>query len=135
NGLGSTEALTDGSGTVTATYKYDVFGAVRNSTGAGSTGFKFTGQQEDGATGLVYLRARLYDPATGRFLSMDPFRGDPSDPASLNRYAYVRNNPIGLVDPDGLEPDSAWTGNVAHAIIQFWFSMGHPRAMTELDYF
>ncbi|MBI4302561.1 MAG: RHS repeat-associated core domain-containing protein, partial [Chloroflexi bacterium] len=71
NGLGSTEALTDGSGNVIATYKYDVFGAIRSSSGSGSTEYRFTGQQEDATLGYTYLRARYYDPAIGRFLVKD----------------------------------------------------------------
>ncbi len=69
DGLGSSTVLTDGAGAVTATYAYDVFGALRSSTGTGATEFRFTGQQQDASTGLTFLRARYYDPATGRFLS------------------------------------------------------------------
>ncbi len=71
NGLESTEALTDGAGNVAATYKYDVFGAVRSSTGTGSTEYRFTGQQTDDETGLVYLRARYYALTQGRFTTRD----------------------------------------------------------------
>ncbi len=64
-------ALTDASGAVTATYAYDVFGAVKSSTGPGSTEFRFAGQQDDPALGYQYLRARYYDPSTGRFISKE----------------------------------------------------------------
>jgi hypothetical protein len=64
NGLGSAEALTDASGTVVATYKYDVFGAIRSSGGTGSTEYKFTGEQDDATLGYTYLRARYYEIAT-----------------------------------------------------------------------
>jgi hypothetical protein len=67
DGLGSTTELANGGGTVTGTYRYDAFGSVRTHTGAG-TEWTFTGEQND-PTGLVYLRARYYDPAVGRFLS------------------------------------------------------------------
>lgn len=81
NGLGSTEALTDGLlGLVVATYKYDVFGSIRSQTGIGSTEYKFTGQQDDATLGYTYLRARYYDPAVGRFLSKDPFPGLANQP-------------------------------------------------------
>jgi RHS repeat-associated protein len=98
DGLGSTTGITDGSGTVTGTYAYDAFGAVRAQTGA-TTEWSFTGEQHD-ATGLEYLRKRYYDPGTGRFLSMDPV-------PLLQRYAYVRANPANDVDPSGLAPQSS----------------------------
>jgi RHS repeat-associated protein len=100
DGLGSTTRLADGAGAVTGAYTYDAFGAVRSHTGA-STQWSFTGEQND-ANGLEYLRARYYDPALGRFLSRDPFAGLVAVPQSLNRYAYVLNNPIRWVDPWGL---------------------------------
>jgi hypothetical protein len=45
--------------------------------------------------------ARVYDPTLGRFLQADPIVQDPEDPQTLNRYSYVRNNPLNLVDPLG----------------------------------
>ena len=63
DGLGSTRGLTNGSGQVTARYTYDAFGAVRSSSGTGGTAFKFAGEQTDDEIGLIYLRARYYDPA------------------------------------------------------------------------
>ncbi len=101
NGLGSTEKLTDGSGNVVATYKYDIFGAVRASTGSGSAEYRFTGQQDDATLGYTYLRARYYDQTTGRFLSKDPFPGLLTNPASQHYYTYVQNNPVNLTDPSG----------------------------------
>ena len=95
DGLGSTSDLTDGSGNVTASYGYDVFGAIRSHTGA-TTEWSFTGEQNDPG-GLEYLRARYYDSAIGRFLSKDPLPGG-------NPYAYVGNNPVNFTDPSGLCP-------------------------------
>ena len=60
---------------------------------------KFTGQRLDASTGLYFYHARYYDASLGRFISPDPFVQDPGDPQTLNRYAYVRNNPVNLVDP------------------------------------
>jgi RHS repeat-associated protein len=101
DGLGSTAALTDSSGAVTATYTYDVFGAVKSSTGPGSTEFRFAGQQDDPALGYQYLRARYYDPATGRFIGKDPFSGYLTSPQTRNSYAYALNNPLNFTDPTG----------------------------------
>ena len=57
DGLGSTVALTDGSGNVTAAYAYDAFGAIRSETGSASTPWQFTGQQLDAESSLSFLRA------------------------------------------------------------------------------
>jgi RHS repeat-associated protein len=51
---------------------------------------------------LLYLRARWYDPRTGRFISADPFEGKQRDPRSLNRYAYAHSNPLHTRDPSGM---------------------------------
>ncbi len=101
NGLGSTEKLTDGTGAVVGTYKYDAFGAVRSSSGTGSTEYRFTGQQDDPTLGYQYLRARYCDPGVGRFVSRDPFPGLDTSPASQHPYAYARDNPSNLIDPLG----------------------------------
>ena len=102
DGLGSTMALTDDSGTVENTYVYDPFGAVTASSGSQDNGFTFTGEQTDGSTSLEYLRARYYDPATGRFLSKDPLGGALGSPLSQNKYSYAVGNPCGALDPTGL---------------------------------
>lgn len=52
--------------------------------------------------GYQYLRARYYDPATGRFISKDPFAGLLGSPKTQSPYSYVLNNPINHVDPSGL---------------------------------
>ncbi len=46
-------------------------------------------------------RARYYDSTVGRFCSADPLGGKVGDPKTWNRYAYVRNDPINLTDPNG----------------------------------
>ena len=101
NALGSTEALPDGSGAVAATKKYGVFGAVRGSSGSGSTEYLFTGQQDDATLGYTYLHARYYDQGTGRFLSKDPFHGVKNDPQTFNAYINTQNNPVNRSDPSG----------------------------------
>jgi RHS repeat-associated protein len=65
--------------------------------------FGFTGQRSEAGVGLYDYRARFYDPTLGRFLQADTVVPDPSDGQSLNRYSYVRNNPISRNDPSGNE--------------------------------
>ncbi|MEV5328839.1 RHS repeat-associated core domain-containing protein [Nonomuraea sp. NPDC052634] len=60
----------------------------------------FVGGTKDATTGLVHLGAREYDPANGRFLSVDPII-DAADPQQLNGYAYANNSPVSMSDPDG----------------------------------
>ena len=102
DGLGSVRALTDGSGNVVQTYQYDEYGNVVSSSGSITQSFQYVGEQRD-ETGLVYLRARMYDPVGGRFLGRDPVPGRMTSPSSLNRYVYAESNPIDLVDPSGLD--------------------------------
>jgi len=54
--------------------------------------------------GLVFLRARFYDPATRSFLSPDPLPNPPGAPCAANPYHYAWNDPVSLVDPSGLRP-------------------------------
>src|SRR5690606_33833122 len=83
--------------------RYTPFGTVRgfdeNDTWPDEKGF--VGGTNDPGTGLVHLGARHYDPATGRFVSVDPLI-NPDDSQSLNGYAYAGNNPITFNDATGL---------------------------------
>ncbi len=98
--LGSVVAITDANGAVEQTYDYDVFGIIRSASGSSGNRYTFTGEEND-ASGLVYLRARYYEPVSGRFLSVDPFAADALDTQTINRYVYVKNNPLNYVDPSG----------------------------------
>jgi RHS repeat-associated protein len=60
-----------------------------------------SGEQYDSDLGLYYLRARYYNPATGRFLSRDPEDGKAKVPASLHKYLYAQGDPMNKVDPSG----------------------------------
>jgi RHS repeat-associated protein len=103
--LSSVRQLTDMSCVVMLTQSYKPFGTVLSSEGSASTAFQFTGEQRD-ETGLIYLRARYYAPANGRFLSRDIWDGDSYQPISYNAWLYARGNPIRFRDPSGLITES-----------------------------
>jgi RHS repeat-associated protein len=63
----------------------------------------FTGKERDPETGLDNFGARYDSSSMGRFISPDPMGGHLEDPQTLNKYAYVRNNPTTLTDPTGLD--------------------------------
>jgi RHS repeat-associated protein len=69
---------------------------VQTHTGTADTALRFAGQYED-STGLIYMRARFYDPATTQFLTRDPAAVDTGTP-----YSYADNNPTNWSDPSGL---------------------------------
>lgn len=94
--LGSTRVVANHSGLVAATYTYDAYGAVTSHTGNASTPLQFAGQYTDAESGLLYLRARYYDPATAQFLTRDPLLALTKAP-----YGYVSGNPLNGADPTG----------------------------------
>jgi len=100
---GSTRALTNGAGAVTDTYDYTAFGELFGVTGTTTNAYLYTGQEFDALTGLYSLRARYYDPEVGRFLSLDQMELQIFNPMQLDRYAYVGNNPVNLIDPLGTQ--------------------------------
>jgi RHS repeat-associated protein len=99
--LGSSSVMTDSSGIMKEEIYYYPFGKTRSNTGTLNVKHKFTGQELDDETGLYNYGARYYDPAIGRFVSADSIVPDFSDPQSLNRYSYCRNNPVIITDPSG----------------------------------
>ncbi len=101
DGLGSVRGLTNGAESLTDTYLYDAYGNEVAATGTTENSYRFVGEQYDPNVGFYYLRARYYDPASGRFTSMDPAAGDPQSPVSLHRYLYANDNPVNYIDPTG----------------------------------
>jgi RHS repeat-associated protein len=110
--------LTDSSGNAACSYTYDSFGRTQ-ACSAVTNPFAFAGREYDSESGLYYMRARYYDPATGRFLTPDPLnltgrllmaqQGQPIAraatvaPQLLNSYSYVANNPEAYRDPSGMQ--------------------------------
>lgn len=70
---------------------------------ATSTTHKFTSDERDSETTLDHTWFRQYSPLLGRWITPDPFAGYIDNPQSLNRYAYVLNNPLSFKDPYGLD--------------------------------
>ena len=100
---GTSQFAIDAATQATVQRRYTPFGALRgvdeHTTWPDEKGF--VGGTNDPGTGLVHLGAREYDPATGRFISVDPLI-NPDDDQSLNGYAYAGNNPITFNDATGL---------------------------------
>ena len=121
-----TEYVYDGRGSVAAEVSYNTawytFGgglARKNVTtksytpfgeqiGEATSGFGYNGEYYNAATGMIYLRARFYEPEMNRFGQKDLLRGSAFAPQSLNRYLYVQNDPINFVDSNGRGLKSAW---------------------------
>jgi RHS repeat-associated protein len=107
NVLGSPVAATDESGALKWRASYWPHGAsIQTGGDLAASVFNpvwFTGHVRDPESGLIYMRARYYNPALGRFMSIDPVAFSSENPGSFNRYAYANNNPLLYVDPDGRE--------------------------------
>ncbi|MCK4341969.1 MAG: hypothetical protein KAY37_09630 [Phycisphaerae bacterium] len=107
NDLGNVVALTDADGVVVDRYAYDPYGLPVGHEGNTSNPFTFVGglgvmtEDFDDPMALYFMRARFYDPDTGRFLGKDPVAGALTDPLGLNRYAYGLDNPLLHTDPSG----------------------------------
>jgi RHS repeat-associated protein len=95
--LGSTRLLTNTSGEVAGSTTFAPYGVVAGKTGSASSPLSFAGQYTLGQSGLIYLRARFYDPATAQFLTVDPLVNRTRAP-----YGYAGDNPLRFKDPMGL---------------------------------
>ena len=97
--LGSVRLVTTSSSTTSFASNYSPFGV-----NYGMTGFEllqYTEKPYDSLTGLYYYGARFYSPSIDRFITQDTYPGGLTDPLSLNRYIYARDNPMKYVDPTG----------------------------------
>lgn len=106
---GSTRALTDDTGQTTATTTYSPYGTLTATTGTGTSRFGYAGEYTEPDTGLIYLRARHYDPATGQFLSRDPLEDTTRAP-----YGYTGGNPLQYTDAAGLDWTDPFTSSARH---------------------
>ena len=93
--------MTGDTGAAVEASEYQPYGMFRSQAGTVVSDYKFTDQELDAESGLYNYDARLYDPMIGRFISADSIVPNPFNPQSLNRYSYVRNNPLIYIDPTG----------------------------------
>lgn len=103
NPWGSIVAATNESGVQLWVKRYTPYGTESEASGTVSdsgANHGFATHEVDKETGLVYMKARYYDPAVGRFVSEDPLG---FDGGGFNYYGYVGNNPLNGIDPLGLQ--------------------------------
>lgn len=100
--LGSPVAETDQNKNIVKRNSYTPYGEAFGATVIDGTGY--TGHVMDRATGLTYMQQRYYDPALGRFLSIDPVPTDAGSGFNGNRFWYANSNPYRATDPDGRSP-------------------------------
>ncbi len=112
--LGSPELITNSAGTELVKLSFGAFGERRDRDWHGavssadmaaignSTRRGFTEHEHLDAVGLIHMNGRVYDPVLGRFLASDPVADGLGRAGGFNRYAYVQNNPLTLIDPSGL---------------------------------
>ncbi|MFF8279992.1 RHS repeat-associated core domain-containing protein [Streptomyces lateritius] len=104
HGSSTTQITSDATQAITRR-KTTIFGGPRGTQPANWIGDKgFVGGTKDPDTSLTHLGAREYDPAIGRFISVDPIL-DLNDPQQSQGYSYGNNNPVSFSDPTGLRPD------------------------------
>jgi RHS repeat-associated protein len=130
--LGSVDTITDEFGAVVLRLSFDAFGKRRGSAWSGSpssgdwtqiastTHRGFTYHEQLDTVDLVHMNGRVYDPTLGRFISADPTVQAPFMSQSLNRYSYVLNNPLSMIDPSGFNwLSSAWH-SIKHFFSKYW---------------
>jgi RHS repeat-associated protein len=173
DGLGSIIALTDSSGNVVQKIQYDAFGNIASGTTIVAQPYTYTAREYDPETGLYFYRARYFDPRTGTFITKDPilspagqnlmrcngnnlayqnsvpsFEELQKNPQNLHPYAYTRNNPINLADPQGLACGSGWSDPYIPEDFGAWNfyypcqmhdncydTCGNPKAMCDYKFF
>lgn len=100
--LNSASIVTNTTGAIEEETRYYPYGSVRSGGSESKTGrYTYTDQESDNETGLMYYGARYYNASIGRFVQPDSMLPDMYDPQEINRYAYVKNNPLKYTDPTG----------------------------------
>jgi RHS repeat-associated protein/uncharacterized repeat protein (TIGR01451 family) len=121
DGLGSVRQLADGGGNVTLAQGYTPFGVPLWDAGNATTGYGFTGERWEAYSQLLFLRARYYEPGTGRFTQRDPWSGNATQPqAVLGTYVYAGNDPVNYADPTGMWR-WALSSSRYHTLVELWY--------------
>ena len=107
--VGETRFLSDSAGAISDAYAYDGFGRLVRRSGTSDQIYAFVGElgvRYDSEAGLIHMRARYYDPDSGRFLSRDPSHREllRRGGQNVNPYHYVEGMPTWVVDPTGRNP-------------------------------
>ena len=100
DGRGSVKKVVNGS-TVVRDYEYDPYGNITKGAPLQERIYGYNGEEYTPQSGLIYLRARHYNPSTATFISEDTYAGDKTDPVTRNRYSFANNNPVMYQDPSG----------------------------------
>ena len=95
---GSTRLLTSQAGTTSGAYTFTPYGSTESHTGTATSNLLYDGQYTSPDTGLIYLRARVYDPTTAQFMSVDPHVATTGD-----AYGFAGQSPVNGGDPTGLQ--------------------------------
>jgi RHS repeat-associated protein len=134
--LGSTASTVSSARAKVAELRYKAWGEIRYTWGTPRTTFRFTGQRIEESLGLYHMGARWYDPRLARWLSADSIVPSPANPQGLNRYSWVLNSPLMLVDPTGHGGVAWWdvlinAGKSVASSVQSWIgSKSEPYAAT-----
>ena len=121
--LGSPIAKTNSAGSLIETSEYEPYGKLTNGTNNDRVGY--TGHVMDSASGLTYMQQRYYDPAIGRFLSVDPVAAFSKRGIIFNRYWYASNNPYAFKDPDGRADVPVWLQKILETTVPGQVTWNH----------
>ena len=91
----------DANGAAVLVQRFDAYGQMAAKAGTLLTPISYRGERFDATLGQYSLRARYYDPASGRFTGLDPSSATYSDPRQSMRFGYAGGNPIAASDPSG----------------------------------
>jgi len=128
--LGSSDVTADENGSAVSECAYFPFGALRIGAGNESEPYRFGQKEIDSESNLQYFEARYLSGILGRFVTVDPLSAEvprPNatedepfagllDPQRLNPYAYVKNRPLALTDPSGLQDREAETAAIVERV-------------------
>ncbi len=117
DGQGSAQITVAAGTTTVQRQRHLPYGEARGVDNVLATDRDYIGKVKDDSTGLVQMGARPYDPALGKFLAVDPL-SSPTNPQTLNGYAYALDNPTSYSDPSGLrvpaDGNSGYNGAPVH---------------------